>query len=157
MRPARREDAELLYAWVNSPDSLAAKLLTDREIGWEEHLRWFGARLDDPETRIWIAELTGQPIGQLRVERRTANPSEPFDIDIFLIPEHRGRGIAAAILQEGIANASSVWPGIVLRALVRAENAASARLFRRVGFQEQPQDAKGVLTFTFGPLPGRET
>ncbi len=154
LRPARRSDAELLLGWVNSPDSLAAKLETKGPIAWEAHLNWLEERLADPYTALWIAEREGRPIGQLRLQRRSEGEAAPFDVDIYLLREERGQGHARAMLEDAIARVAGKWPGAMLRALVRKENAASRALFEAAGFRREAGagDGDGHLVFLLGPL-----
>lgn len=130
LREASEDDDRLLFDWVNHPDSLEGKLLTETEIDWDTHAGWLGRRLDDQDSAIWIAEVAGKPVGQVRVEKRQSG----LEVDVFLAPEARGAGIACQMIEQAAGECASLWPGVPLIARVRPENMASRRLFARAGF-----------------------
>jgi len=130
LRAARLEDIDLLFAWVNRPDSLAAKLRTKGPVGRVEHEVWFRKRLADPRCRIWIALIDEVPIGQVRFTRS----AEAWEIDIYVIAERRGGGLGRAVLIRSIALLGSEHTGERVLARVKYANTASLRLFERAGF-----------------------
>ena len=69
LRPATRSDAELLWAWANDPSVRSASFHRG-EIPWESHTAWFAGRLARPDCTIYVAELEGVPVAQVRFEGR---------------------------------------------------------------------------------------
>jgi L-amino acid N-acyltransferase YncA len=132
LRPATAADVDLLFDWVNRPDSLAAKLQTDAPVARDTHDDWFARRLADTDTAIWIAEQEGRPVGQVRLQLRT----NALEVDIYVIPAARRAGTARKMLCAAAKASRQRWPDIPLRALVRHENAASLRLFQSAGFRK---------------------
>jgi RimJ/RimL family protein N-acetyltransferase len=132
LRPARESDADLLLAWVNQSDSLAAKLKTTTPIPRETHIAWLRKRLVSPECAIWVAERVGAPVGQMRAERG----EDGLEVDIFVAPEARGNGIALAMLGMLAVRCAERWPGAPLIARIKPDNLASRRLFVRAGYAE---------------------
>jgi UDP-2,4-diacetamido-2,4,6-trideoxy-beta-L-altropyranose hydrolase len=130
LRLVMAEDAALLFAWLNQPDSLAASLDTSAPVAWDVHKDWFDARLADPSTRIWIVERYATPVGGVRLQDKGDGP----EIAIYIDAPTRGAGIAGAALGLAFDEAHSVWPGSEVIARVRPDNAASGRLFERAGF-----------------------
>ena len=95
-----------------------------------------GYRGQFPDARFDVVEQEGSPIGRLIVDE-----GEAFGciVDFALIPDHRGRGIGAAILSGILDRFAPV--GRPMRCKVLSHNEASIRMCRRVGFQqidEQP-------------------
>lgn len=133
LRPLNSMDVDLLFEWVNRPDSLVAKALTKGPIDRATHDSWFARRLADAETRIRVIEVDGNPIGQVRLQR---DPDGIFAIDVYLDAAHRGSGFAAWAIEQAIRELAQDAPGTWIRALVRVENQSSARLFQRTGFIE---------------------
>ena len=132
LRPATIEDARLLHKWVNALDSLGQKNKTCELIPWPVHKRWCEARVDDPGCLMEIAEIEGNPAGQVRLELKTGG----HHVDIYIVPEQRGRGIAHVALQDVLSRVSDR----PLIAEVRRDNAASLRLFLGLGFRETGQE-----------------
>ncbi|WP_181850001.1 GNAT family N-acetyltransferase [Thalassospira xiamenensis] len=134
VRQAAECDAELLFKWVNSPDSLAGKLLTSEPIKWSNHSRWFEKRLDSAKAHIWIIEESGTSIGQVRFEFSDG----AYLVDIFLIPEARKKGNAAKAFQKCIASLQVILKSTaVLQADVKFSNSASINLFKSLGFSQE--------------------
>ena len=140
LRPARANDARLLYEWANDP-AVRAMARDTRPIAWDGHRAWFAARLARADCRILIAEVDGEPVGQVRLDRQGPDGGRA-EIDISVAPARRGRGHGRAMLA-----ALPPWPGVSrLVAVVRRENAASAALFRAAGFTARAGD-EAFVTF----------
>jgi UDP-2,4-diacetamido-2,4,6-trideoxy-beta-L-altropyranose hydrolase len=131
LRSAEAGDRDLLYRWVNQPDSLANKLRTSGPIAQADHAAWFGGVLDDPDFFFWIIEAEGRPAGQVRF-----TPTEyGHEIDIYVDSGHRRRGVALmALALAASAFAEEHGPGRLV-ARVRPSNSPSRGLFRRAGFR----------------------
>ena len=128
IRPAGPDDARNLWQWRNAPEVRAASLETD-PIPYDSHRKWFNAALADPMREILIAEYEGRAIGMVRFDA----DGDVADINILLDPNARGRGLAKPVLAGAIIETSMA--SSILRATVRAENAASLGLFRSLGFE----------------------
>jgi RimJ/RimL family protein N-acetyltransferase len=131
IRRAGRDDARLLFDWVNRPDSRAASLLAQRPVAWDEHCRWLDERMADPASRLWIVEVDGRPVGQVRLQDRGRGP----EVALFVEERARGRGIATAALALALEEARGTWARAYAVAKVRLDNVASRRLFERAGFR----------------------
>ena len=138
LRPATIEDARQLLEWANAADSLAQKGRTTAPISWETHKPWFEARLADPACRIEIIEIDGVPAGQVRLEPKAGG----LHVDIYVVPEQRGARVAGTALSDLLGRVRN-RPVI---AEVKTGNAASRRLFERLGFAEYARDAK-LITY----------
>jgi len=149
LRPAREGDGRTLFAWVNNPDSLAAKLRTRTAIAWEDHRRWLAARLADPDTGLWIAEVGGEPAGQVRLQAGAGG----MEVDVYVAPSHRGRGLGLTLLGHAADEARRRWPGRPLLARVKPDNRASRRLFERAGY-ELSATAPDHLVYAYAASPG---
>ena len=53
LRQAGVEDRKLLFDWRNDPLVRRNSFTTD-PIAWEDHVRWFGRLMDDPQARQYI-------------------------------------------------------------------------------------------------------
>ncbi len=130
LRPAGEGDARRLLDWANDASTRAASF--DREpITWEEHVEWLDAVLADPGRRLWIGQVAGRAVGQVRVDRA---PDGTGLVSIGLAPEARGRGLGRALLAAGLDAAARELGIHRARAIVRADNLPSRRLFEAAGF-----------------------
>jgi RimJ/RimL family protein N-acetyltransferase len=130
LRPARIDDAAVLFAWANDPSTRAASM-GRKLIPWQAHVTWLEALLGDSERRLWIAEENGIPVGQVRVDRGS---DEVGTVSIGLALEARGRGLGREVLRFGLVAAVAELRIRRARAVVLATNAASRRLFEGAGF-----------------------
>ena len=134
LRPVSLADADLLFDWVNRPDSLASKLRTKGPVSRSTHDKWLAARLADPDCFIWVVERDGRPAGQVRLEGGSGEYSGKYEVDIYIDAEVRGRGSATAGLRSALTELATVRPGARAVARIRPGNQASRRLFARLGF-----------------------
>jgi len=129
-RCAEERDCERLFRWVNSAESLAAKVKTTAPILRDVHDRWFAKALASERTQIWILEVGSQAVGQARIERTEAG----VELDIFLDAGHRRRGLALAAMHFMRTEAESRWRDAPLIARILSDNQASLRLCEKAGY-----------------------
>lgn len=129
LRAASAADERLLFDWVNDP-ATRRSARNRQPIAWPEHRDWFAAKLAAADCAIWIAEVDGDAVGQVRLDRHDMSA----EIDIAVAPQHRGHGYGQAAL---LALAADHAMGTdCLQAAVRMENDASLAMFRNAGFIE---------------------
>ncbi|TMD07287.1 MAG: GNAT family N-acetyltransferase [Chloroflexi bacterium] len=153
LRPAVAADAEFLYRVFASTreHELALAGLPAAQI--EALLRMqFAAQTHQyraayPGAEDSVILVDGAPAGRLRVFR---DGEEILLLDIALLPEHRGRGIGRAAIQELQVEASAFGVPVCLH--VARTNAATA-LYRSLGFQvEGGDDVYQAMTWTPAPV-----
>jgi RimJ/RimL family protein N-acetyltransferase len=130
LRRAVASDADLLLEWANDPETRAASFHVERIVP-EEHQRWLGARLASPSTVLWIGELDGRPIGQVRLE---LDPDGVAEVGISVAPAARGTGLGGRLLQTALTEAGRNLSISAFVARVRPSNARSLALFAAAGF-----------------------
>ena len=130
MRLATLEDSRRLLDWANAKDNLRWKKKTKKLIELEEHEKWFNLRLQDENTLIWIVTLDGLPVGQVRFQKVSSN----VEIDIYLEPNMRGKGLASKVLKHSMKTYRRIHNSVNFFALVHKENLNSKNLFMRNGF-----------------------
>lgn len=85
-----------------------------------------------PDARWSIVECAGEPIGELVIDE---DVDALHIVDITLAPDHQGRGIGPlllrAYLDDGVSRGG-------VRAIADVGNAASRKMFARLGFLERP-------------------
>jgi len=134
VRPANANDVLTYFAWANDP-VVRASAINSAPIDMATHLKWFGRRLSDVDTYLYVLEAGDLPVGQVRFERHGAETTIDYSLDVLV----RGRGWASQLLKLGIEALNSSRP-TVLSATVKPENVASAATFIRLGFVEQVAD-----------------
>jgi UDP-2,4-diacetamido-2,4,6-trideoxy-beta-L-altropyranose hydrolase len=131
LRPASAADGPRLREWRNDPEARAASRGT-AEVGAAEHLAWLAALLADPDRMLLICELDGDPVGQVRFDRRRG---KRFEISVALAAEARGRGLSPRLISLAIERLRESEPEAEVEAHVRTGNARSLAAFRRAGFR----------------------
>ncbi|WP_309713911.1 GNAT family N-acetyltransferase [Armatimonas sp.] len=133
-RPATDSDRELLYQLYAStrademavvPWSELEKSVFLRQQFQSQHTYYHQTW---PHATYDIVELHGEPIGRIYVDVR---PDELGLMEITLLPEHRGKGLGTALIQQVLAQAASQGLGVGL--FVEPQNPAQ-RLYARLGF-----------------------
>ena len=101
----------------------------------EDRRAWF--REHSPERHpLWVAEIDGEIAGWLSFHSFITRCAYrgTVDVSVYMHEKFRRRGIARALLEEGIARSPSL--GITaLTGLILGHNTASLRLFEQLGFE----------------------
>lgn len=147
-------DREQLYAWQTDP-STRRYSRTPKPPVYEEHCRWFAAKLSDPACLFHMIEHDGVAAGVVRLDplampRTPGAPEDSpavfpgdsmeatfgatfeaaFEVSILVDPAKKGRGIGKAALKA----LRRLIPWATLHAWVHPENTASQRLFESAGY-----------------------
>jgi predicted dehydrogenase/RimJ/RimL family protein N-acetyltransferase len=141
LRTAGVEDAALMLAWRNDPETRSWSR-NCREIAPEEHTSWLRRMLANPSMQLWMAETSEGPFGHVRVGPRTNGAAE---VHIVLAPQARGRGLGAAVLTQVVAHTLADEGLTMLCAHVKPAHSASLRAFTNVGFRVVGSDEDGLL------------
>ncbi len=124
LRPARMDDAALLFEWANDPDVRAASF-NGEPIGAVEHVKWLAVRL--PEGGFYIAEEGERPVGYARVERTG-------EIAVSVDKPLRNQGLGRRLIVMAAARATDELGLAEVWARVKTENEASLVAFAAAGF-----------------------
>ena len=148
LRKARLQDREQVWEWANEPKARAASF-SPEPIPWDQHVRWFEAKLRDPHCRFYVViNQEEEPVGQVRYD---CDGGEA-EVSISLSARFRGKGLGGEILRLGSLTILNEESGVAsIRALVKEGNISSVRLFRHAGFREEgPVVVRGhrALRFT---------
>jgi UDP-2,4-diacetamido-2,4,6-trideoxy-beta-L-altropyranose hydrolase len=137
VREAQPRDEGLTLQWANDP-AVRAHAFQPAPVTPRQHAAWFRARLDNPRRRLLLVEAPNAiPLGQVRLEQADGG----WEIGYLLDPAFRGFGLGAAILRAALGAVPDATP---LLARVKSANAASLRVFRRLGFREERvEDSRG--------------
>ena len=125
-------------------DSLKWKKDTKNLISIDEHIAWLTSRLADPLTQIWIALHNGTPSGQVRLEKK----GDFVYVDIYVVLDLRGTGLASFALNESINRYTEVFGRKTFCAIVSPDNEVSEKLFLKNGFDKCENKTDYWLKFT---------
>ena len=140
LRPAGPSDTEFLYEVYASTRAEELAPVPWSAAQKDTFLRQqFGAqdahyRQQRPETEFLVILDGGEPIGRLYVHE---SADQLMLMDIALLPEHRGQGIGARLVEALLARARARDVPVTLH--VEAENPAR-RLYERLGFVDEGED-----------------
>jgi aminoglycoside 6'-N-acetyltransferase len=128
IRPATRDDAELLVAWHADPE---ISRYWDGETFTRDQVI---ARLERVSVDPWIVEADGEPVGYLQSWWED-DPPRRGGLDGFLVPAARGRGLmadAGRTLAESLLDAG--WERVTVDPY--AWNERAVRGWAKAGFVE---------------------
>jgi len=131
LRRAKDGDCELLWEWANDPDVRTASF-EGNAICWQDHDRWFKAKLADKNCVILIAENNGVPLGQIRFDRTLDYEAE---IDVSIARKYRGKGYASSLIATASERIFVDTDVRQLHAWIKAGNSASESAFERARFK----------------------
>ena len=143
IKQATLADEDLLLEWVNSDDSLGWKKVSKRLISKCEHREWFNYSLSDKHTKIWIIMNDDEPSGQVRLQKK----GDLIHIDIYVIADARGLGLASFALDQAITDYTELFGIGTFCAIVNAKNKMSERLFLKNGFYKDYSSQGDWLKF----------
>lgn len=142
VRVATEADSHDLWAWRNDPITRSMSSSTEH-VPWEAHAHWFRNAITDPNRLILICESESEKCGMVRFDCARGEAT----VSINLAPQCRGKGLGALMLGAGIDWLTQERGPVRLVAVIRADNVASQRVFRRAGFSVEAS-AGDYLTFS---------
>lgn len=134
------DDAETLFNWANEPN-VRKNSIYQEPIIWENHLRWFEAKLKDPNSKIFILKSKQISIGQVRIDLVDGLWNIGFSIDA----KFRGNGLGKQIIMLLL----NRFDSYKFKAIVKKNNKASARIFNLLGFQKTESESSELECFQY--------
>ena len=140
-RRAATADADLLRIWRND-DQARRWSRSQAPVSVDQHAAWLTSTLADPARHLWVVERDGIPVATVRHDR--IRPGR-YEVSVTVAPDVRGQGVAGGALAAAQRELVDVDPQAqVLEAHVRADNAASLRVFDRGGYNSTGIDSDGL-------------
>jgi UDP-2,4-diacetamido-2,4,6-trideoxy-beta-L-altropyranose hydrolase len=131
LRRVRAEDRDLLFRWANDPEARRASFSL-RAIPWDEHVRWWEAKLADPTFVSYVAAAGGEPLGTVRFQGEAATAVMSVTVDVAW----RGRGYGGALIRAACLAYLGASSTESILAFVKEDNVASRQAFLAAGFRE---------------------
>jgi UDP-2,4-diacetamido-2,4,6-trideoxy-beta-L-altropyranose hydrolase len=137
LRRVSDEDCRLIWQWANDPDVRVVSFSADAII-YEYHVKWFEAKLNNPNCYFYIAENREQEsIGQVRFDIK----GNQATISISLSRKFRGQGYGSKIIELASQKIFEVSNVDVIHAYVKKENVVSLKVFQKAGFMVFDDDS----------------
>lgn len=128
LRRAAEEDSERLFAWRNDPVT-RANFKNTEVVPWQDHIRWLAGILKNLNSELWIAEVEGKPVGQIRFDVS----NDTVELSWTIAPEERGKGYGTVLVSQAVRYRR--WPLRKVLAEIKHENKASQRVAAYSGFE----------------------
>ncbi|MBI3804154.1 MAG: UDP-2,4-diacetamido-2,4,6-trideoxy-beta-L-altropyranose hydrolase [Nitrospirae bacterium] len=147
LRPAAEDDVALYYDWRN--DRATSNGTEEASsLSWDRHQAWFTDKLHDSNSPLFVAEVSGLPVGQIRFE---TEKSEAL-IDYSLDPIVQGRGWEPHLVALGGTHLRQI-PPVRLHAAPQKE----APLFLRMSRPGMSIVSDAKATFSIAVLSDRSS
>ena len=122
-------DEKLILNWSN--DELVRRWSFNSELIKEnEHHTWFKNKYNDNKILMWIFEVSNEPSGLVRFEKK----EKKAILNYLISPSHRGRGLAVHMLSMSLNKIHENWGEINIFAFTFPENIASKKSLEKAGF-----------------------
>jgi UDP-2,4-diacetamido-2,4,6-trideoxy-beta-L-altropyranose hydrolase len=129
LRKATREDSYQLWRLANDIE-VRRNSFNPEPIQYEQHLRWFEEKLKSSSSIIYVLDVSGVLLAQVRYDRK----DEIAEIDYAVIPGFRGKSLGTRILEVTWENASRELEVSGVKGIVKQDNKASSFSFLKAGF-----------------------
>lgn len=130
LRRVSEKDSRLIWKWANDPEVRAVSFFTET-FPYEEHVKWFEAKLDSQNCYFYIAEDThNAPVGQVRYDIKGNDAT----ISVSLDRNYRGKGYGPELIQLSSKKIFCKTKVKVIHAYIKKVNAASLKAFNTAGF-----------------------
>lgn len=137
LRSATPQDAKLLFAWRNDPQTRLASH-NSFEIAFAEHQAWLSQLLGNPARRLFIYERDGVPVGSVRADKEGDGVTE---LSWTVAASTRGQGIGKRMLLAVLAEITGS-----VRAEIKVGNIASMKIAEAAGLA-LIREEQGVLHY----------
>lgn len=124
-----------LRALADAPDAFSTTLDTQQELPPETWAARLSAAAASGKDCPLVAELHGAPVGMAWTKVDADDPAIVNLFQMWVAPEARGQGVAAALLAEAV-RWSSARGAQALQLGVNCANLPAVRLYERAGFLE---------------------
>lgn len=141
LRKAEAEDCDLVFGWANDPNVRKQSFSVD-EISYIDHVEWFANQLKNQESYFFIAEVNGNPVGQIRLKHE----NDYFEISYMIDQVERGKGYGRQILEAVEKQLLEVDQSVTLIGKVKVDNISSIKAFEANHYLAVRSDEGYVFT-----------
>ncbi len=131
IRLAKTGDTLTYFKWANNKE-VRKNSINTAPILLDNHKKWFASKLKNKDSRLYIIEKDGIPLGQVRLDREKNNA----EIDYSISQKFRGKGFGEIILKNALQLYMLNFPNDTIIAKAKQSNVASNRVFEKLGFKK---------------------
>jgi len=118
---------------INNHPRVRSASFSESTIPWEDHVRWFGNILEDPDRLLLVGLQNDAVVSVVRFDKIDRDDAE---ISVAVDPESQGRGLGKLTIMRGSQQCFQYWPDVSsVLARIREENSASLRAFEAAGYK----------------------
>jgi UDP-2,4-diacetamido-2,4,6-trideoxy-beta-L-altropyranose hydrolase len=133
MRKAIASDVDIIYEWANEKLARAMSYNND-PIPYNDHVNWFGNKINNPSSPYYIFEKDNKQVAQIRFDIKEGKALLSYSIG----SEFRGKSLGVWILAEGIKKLTEEYKEVgTIAGFVKQENIASCRSFEKLRFKKE--------------------
>jgi RimJ/RimL family protein N-acetyltransferase len=147
IRKADQTDMMTYFNWANDPE-VRFNAIHSNNIALSDHVNWFIARINNPNSRLFIFEKESHPLGQVRFDKG----EKGYEIDYSIGKEYRGEGYGKLMLFKAIKKLTSEdhRRPLTINALVKVSNNSSNKVFMSLGFEKRSEsNIDGHLYYSY--------
>jgi len=149
LRPTGEEDIIHYYYWGNEQNVLSCSNQTSG-ISCDHLRKWFTNKLNDTNSRLFVLEVAGLAVGQIRFDVNLDEATIDYSLDRIV----RARGWCLHLINLGAEMMKGVEP-VWLRNEAKADYATSSSVFLRMGLTRSKQAASSRGVRSIGILSDR--
>ncbi len=123
-------DENLLLSWSNDPD-VRLNSFNKNKISAKSHNSWFKSLLSDTQKKCYIFELSNNPFGTVRFEKK----SNKVFLNYLISRNFRGMGLAKPMLTLSLRKIFKSWGTVDIFAYTFPDNFVSKKSLEGSGFK----------------------
>lgn len=143
IRPARAEDAHIIFEWRNLPDIVALSE-GQKTVAWDEHSAWYVNSLQNADRILLVITVDGEDSGLVRFDRN----SDVASVGLYFVNGQCGKGYGKMVLPLAIKNMRGAWSIKSIMAHIRSDNVPSLKFFTAMGFIKSAENTDGMSTYS---------
>ena len=129
---AEINDINDIFEWRNHPD-IRKNSFNQELLSWDEHEKWFMAKLKDPDTTAYMAYYKEIKVGTIRFESK----DRVIKTNVMLNPLFLGKGLGSKVIKLGVERfIMEKKPDMQIIAEIKKDNIASIKAFQKADFKK---------------------
>jgi RimJ/RimL family protein N-acetyltransferase len=128
---AKITDIKDIFEWRNHPD-IRKNFFNQELLSWNDHEKWFVAKLKDPDAAVYMAYYRKEKIGTIRFE----NKEGVTKTSVMLNPLFMGKGLGSHVIKQGVERfIMEKKPVMQIIAEIKKDNITSIKAFQKADFK----------------------